>query len=135
MASTLAPCISMLSHSHPLTATSFPDVFSKSPVGSSFYSFSLSGCHSDVVLAHMVWRILATYPTHCPSRALHSLLCPFTPVLVINQSNFYSANIPGEARLSGDLIASFWIMSLFLMFNNDLSMLRWANASFLLTFC
>ena len=40
----LSPCTSILSHSHPLTATNFLDVVSLSPFGSHSYSFSFSGC-------------------------------------------------------------------------------------------
>ena len=40
----LTPCTSILSHPHPLTATSFLHVVSPSPVGSPSNSLSFSGC-------------------------------------------------------------------------------------------
>ena len=104
-----APCTSILSHSHPLPATNFLNIVSPSPPGSSSHSSSFSGCplrcYPDV--AHSGYM-------SCPlsSHALHSLPnISFTIVL--------------------DLITSSRIMSLFVMFNNDLFMPRWATASFL----
>ena len=58
----------------------------------------------------LVLLILATCPVHCPLMHRTLSIISFTPVL--------------------DLITSFRILSLFVMFNNDHSMLRWVTASF-----
>ena len=66
-----------------------------------------------------VAHILAICPAHCP--LMHCTLSIISTTFVLN------------------LITSFWILSLFVMFSNDLSMLRWATAIFsyfpLLKFC
>ena len=106
----LAPCTLILSHSHPLTATNFLHVVFPCPFRSYPYSFSFSGCP--------FWYYLASPGAahsgymSCPLtfHAPHSLLYLFPLVL--------------------DLITSLRILSLFMMFNNDLSMLLWATASF-----
>ena len=108
----LAPCTSILGRSHPLTANGFLDVISPS----SFWVFLLVVfhlwvSHSDVIFAHLVFFILATCPAHCPFMHFTFSIISITPVF--------------------DLIISFLILSLLVMFNNDLSMLRWATASFL----
>ena len=69
------------------------------------------GVHSDVIFAHLVLFILATCPAHCPFMPCTFSVISVTPVV--------------------DLIISFLILSLFVTFNNDLFMLRWATASFL----
>ena len=73
--------------------------------------FPSLGVHSDVIFAHLVFFILATCPAHCPFMHFTFSIISITPVF--------------------DLIISFLILSLLVMFNNDLSMLRWATASFL----
>ena len=105
----LAPYCSNLSHSNPMTATNFLDVVSPYPFGSASYPLSFSGCPFCCYLAHLVLLILATCPAHCPHMHRTLFIISFTPVL--------------------DLIISFRILFLFVMFNNDLSMLRWATAS------
>ena len=62
--------------------------------------FLLWGVHSDVILAHLVLLILATCPVHCPLMHHTLSIISFTPVL--------------------HLIISFRILSLFVMFNNNL---------------
>ena len=106
----LTPCTSILSHPHPLTATNFLDVVSPSPFGSPFTRFPSLGVHSDVILAHLVLLILAACPAHCPP--MHRTLSIIYFNLVLH------------------LIVSFRILSHFVMSNNNLSMLRWATASF-----
>ena len=76
--------------------------------------FPSLGVHSDVIFAHLVFFILATCPAHCPFMHFTFSIISITPVF--------------------DLIISFLILSLLVMFNNDLSMLRWATASFLSIF-
>ena len=105
----VVPCTSILSHSHPLTATNLRDVVSSSPFRSPTYSFSFTGCpfwcyFDPPGVAHSGYM-------SCPlsSHAPHSVVF-FTPVL--------------------DLITSFQILSLFVMCNNNLSTLCWATASF-----
>ena len=73
--------------------------------------FPSLGVHSDVIFAHLVFFILATCPAHCPFMHFTFSIISITPVF--------------------DLIISFLILSLLVMFNNVLSMLRWATASFL----
>ena len=73
--------------------------------------FPSLGIHSDVILAHLVLLILATCPAHCPLMHRTLSVISFTPVL--------------------HLIISFRILSLFVMFNNNPTILRWATASFL----
>ena len=73
--------------------------------------FPSLGVHSDVIFAHLVFFILATCPAHCSFMHFTFSIISITPVF--------------------DLIISFLILSLLVMFNNDLSMLRWATASFL----
>ena len=68
------------------------------------------GVHADVILAHPVLFILATCPAHCPFMHCTFPIISFTTVL--------------------DLIIPFRILSFFMMFNNNLSMLRWAPARF-----
>ena len=75
----LAPCTSILTHSHPLTATNFLDVVSPSPFGSPSYSLSFSGCpfwsyHGPPGVAHSGYM-------SCPlsSHAPHSLYYIFHP--------------------------------------------------------
>ena len=100
----LTPCTSILSHSHPLTATNFP-----SPFGSPSYSFSFSGCP--------FWCYLG------PPGVAHSgyMSCPLSSHAQHSITSFTSVL---------DLIISFRILSFFVMFNNNLDILRWATASF-----
>ena len=105
----LTLCTSILSHTHPLTAKNVLYIVSPSPFGSPSYSFSFSGCPFWCYLgppgvAHSSYM-------SCPlsSHAPHSIIS-FTPVL--------------------HLIISFRILSLFVIFNNNLSLLCWATASF-----
>ena len=72
--------------------------------------FPSLGVHSDVILAHLVLLILAACPAHCPFMHYSLSIVSLTPVL--------------------HLTISFRILSLFVMFSNNLSMLRWATASF-----
>ena len=75
----LPPCISILSHSHPLTATNFLDVVSPSPFGSSSYSFSFSGCPFSCYLCPP--GVAPSGYMSCPlsSHAPHSLYYTFHP--------------------------------------------------------
>ena len=75
----LTPCTSILSYSHPLTATNFLDVVSPSPFGFPSYWFSFSGCPfwcylGPPCVAHYGYM-------SCPlsSYALHSLYYIFHP--------------------------------------------------------
>ena len=72
--------------------------------------FPSLGVHSDVILAYLMLLTLATCPAHCPLMHRTLSITSFIPVL--------------------HLIISFRIFSLFMMFNNNLSTLRCATASF-----
>ena len=79
-------------------------------VSLSLIRFTSPGVYSDIMLAHLVLSILATSSAHCPLMHRTLSIISFTSVL--------------------DLTISFRILSLFVMFNNNLSMLRWATANF-----
>ena len=68
------------------------------------------GVHSDIILGHLVLLVLTICSAHCP--LMHCTLPIISTTFVF------------------DLITSFRILSLFVMFSNGLSMLRWATAIF-----
>ena len=100
-----------LSHSHLLTATNFLDVVSPSPFGSPSYPFSFSGWPFWGYLGPRGVAHSGYMSGPLSSHAPHSLyyfrwtstlnLTRISRKASINQSNFYSANIRGEARFSG----------------------------------
>ena len=75
----LTPCTSILSHSHPLTATNSLDVVSPSPFMSPSYSFSFSGCSFSCYLGPP--GVVHSGYMSCPlsSHAPHSLYYIFHP--------------------------------------------------------
>ena len=101
----LTPCTSILSQSHPLTATNFLDVVSPPPI----------------LLFSLLWVSIQIYlgpPGVAPSGYMS---CPLSSHVLHSIVSF---------TYIWDLITSFRILYLFVMFNNDLSMFRWATASF-----